>query len=560
MDQRRCRILPNALTRALKLALALCLALLPAAHSFAEEAGLVVERPAGDMSYQCYQVFCAEVSDDGTATDIAWASDEMRDAVLAYLQVSGYTEWIAETHPDEGQAPIAQNAAEYLSLRIGTAEQIGNDSQPAHSDQAAFSTGLARALANNGHLPFQSVSANEQFAATEGYWLIVTDPSSLDTEGESGTSPIWLPIGGTLQAIQEKAASPTISKDVLEASSNTWGKVADAFRKESLDFRITGTLPRNLVDYTRFHYRLTDTHSDGLSIAIPEGKTIADAISITIGDTLIKPDGENLQVGYDGKALIIDFADLRSGYWEPYGITSDSSIVVTYKAFLNERAIAGSAGNSNDVTLTCSNDPTGDSESDIHATPVKVYTHTLRLRKVSSDASKPLNGAKFTVRMLRAGTKDPRQACYVQADGSFSPNACEFATDSNGVVTIEGVDSGDYTVVETVAPDGYQRLQSDIQISIKPTVSEADGHLAKLTATCLSDDAHVSSISADDGIATLTVKNTPLPKADRPVERLAQTGVGPIASTLVLCGLVVIAVSLAANRGKRRVPRRHRSY
>ena len=555
MEQRRYCVLPLLLARALTVVLALCLGALPAAQAYAEESGLVVERPAGNMSYRGYQVFMADVTEDGTATNIVWASDGMRDAVLAYLQTSGYGEWIAANHPGEEQSVIAQNAAEYLSLSIGATNQQAQTEQ-----STAFSTGLARALAGNEALPYQTLPANDAFTATEGYWLIVTDPASINEEGETGTSPIWLPVGRTFQTVQEKAATPTVSKDVFETSSGTWGKYADAFRKEPLDFRITGTLPRNLGDYAHYHYRFTDTHSEGLSISIPAGATIADAISVTIDDKPVKPGDENMRIGYDGKTLVIDLVDLRSAYWTSQGVSSSSTIAVTYKGFLNERAVTGSAGNSNEVTLTCSNDPASDSEGDIHPSPVKVYTHTLRLRKISSDTSKPLAGAKFTVRMLRAGGKDPHQACYVQADGSFSPNACELATDSNGVVTVDGVDSGDYTVIETSAPDGYRRLESDIQINLKPTIDENDGHLTKLTGTCLSDDAHVSDISADDGIATLTVKNSPLPKANRSVERLAQTGVGPIAVILIMGGLAVMGISSAAGRNKRRHPRRHRSY
>lgn len=249
MEQRRYRALPLAPARAVTLVLALVIALLPVARALADESNLVVERPAGEMTYRGYQLFTANVSEDGVATDIAWTTDEMRDAVLSYLLGAGYDTWLAETHPDEGQGAIAQNAAEYLSLRIGASGQAedGSPQQPTE-EGATFSTGLARALAGTTSLPFQTLAANEPFSATQGYWLIVTDPASLDSEGEMGTSPIWLPIGTSLQAVQEKAATPTISKDVFETSTGSWGKVADAFRKEPLDFRITGTLPRNLCD------------------------------------------------------------------------------------------------------------------------------------------------------------------------------------------------------------------------------------------------------------------------------------------------------------------------
>lgn len=533
-----------------------------APRAFADEGAIVIEHPgASEVRYKAYQLFAASVDDDGVATAIGWASDEARSATLDFIQSTGYLEWLATAHPEEGQEQIAQNAAEYIALMIGGPDQsVSEAATPQTDEQTTFSSGLARALASNPAMTCETFASDQDFAATQGFWLVVADPQSLDGESKAGTSPLWIPLGQTVRAISDKSMTPTVNKDVFETSSRTWGKFADAFRKEPLDFRITATLPRNLADYAHYHLCLIDTHSEGLQIALPEGGDVCKAVGITIGDVPLQVDGTNVMVAYDGKGLTVDFADLKSDFWESFDLTNNKVVTIAYQAFLNERAVVGSTGNSNEVSLVYSCDPTSDAESTICSVPVKVYTHTLRLRKICSDTSKPLSGARFTIKMLRAGTQDPRQECYVQADGSFGTTAHEFSTGPDGMVEIQGVDSGNFTIAETAAPSGYRRLESDIQVRIQPTMDETDNHLAKLTATSISDTAHVSDVSAEGGVATIAIKNSPEPKPNRSVERLAQTGVGPIAATLALAGIVVMAIAYLTARSRRRPPRRHRCY
>jgi len=533
-----------------------------APRAFADEGAIVIEHPgASDMRYKAYQLFAASVDDDGVATTIGWASDEARVTTLDFIQTTGYLEWLAVAHPEEGQEQIAQNAAEYIALMIGGPNQGVNEAaMPQTNEQTTFSSGLARALASNPAMTYETFASDQDFAAAQGFWLVVADPESLDGENRVGTSPLWIPLGQTMRAINDKSMTPTVNKDVFETSSGTWGKFADAFRKEPLDFRITATLPRNLADFEHYHLCLIDTHSDGLQLALPEGNDVSRAVGITIGDVPLQVDGANVRVAYDGKSLTIDFLDLKSDFWGPYDPANNTVITVIYQAQLNERAVVGSAGNSNEVNLVYSCDPTSDAESTIRSTPVKVYTHTLRLHKICSETSRQLSGARFTIKTLGASARDPRKECYVQADGSLGTTPHEFTTGPDGIAEVQGVDSGDFAIAETAAPSGYRRLESDIQMRIQPTIDETDNHLAKLTATSVSDTAHVSDVSAEGGVATIAIKNSPAPKPNRPVERLAQTGVGPIAATLALAGIVVMAIAHLTSRSRRRPPRRHRSY
>ena len=148
--------------------------------------------------YDAYQLFSATVVDDAdadqkVATDMTWANDAVRQAVLPVLHDAGL----------DGSASTAQEAAEWMNA-------------DGHMT-TALAAELARAIVKAGAV---SVPLNAGMAAELpcGYWLIAADDGAI-AEGEAGTAPIMALVGGSAVTVKPKAATPKVAKHVLEDST-----------------------------------------------------------------------------------------------------------------------------------------------------------------------------------------------------------------------------------------------------------------------------------------------------------------------------------------------------
>ena len=193
-------------------------------------------------SYDAYQIFSADVSDgDNDAkvySQIAWASDAARDAVLPVLHSAGMPK----------SQSTAQEAAEWLNT----------DSHLT----SALSAQLARSLQSSGAV---SVALNAGTAAELpcGYWLIVADDDAI-AQNEAGTAPIMSLVGGSAVTVKPKAATPKVAKHVLEDGIAAWQKAADATVADDLYWRTSATVPAGLTAYDTYTVQFVDTMSAGL--------------------------------------------------------------------------------------------------------------------------------------------------------------------------------------------------------------------------------------------------------------------------------------------------------
>ncbi len=199
----------------------------------------------GDVAtqYDAYQLFSATVtdkagSDQKVATDLAWASDAARQAVLPVLYDAGF----------DSSASTAQEAAEWLNA-------------DGHMS-TALAARLACAICNAGAA---SVPLNAGMAAELpcGYWLIVADDDAI-AQNEAGTAPIMALVGGSAVTVKPKAATPKVSKHVLEDGTAAWQKAADATVADDLYWRLSATVPAGLAAYDTYTVRFVDTMSAGL--------------------------------------------------------------------------------------------------------------------------------------------------------------------------------------------------------------------------------------------------------------------------------------------------------
>lgn len=300
-------------------------------------------------SYDAYQIFSANVVDgDGDAkiaTDLAWASDAVRDAALPVLHSAGMP----------NSQTTAQEAAEWLNT----------DSHLT----SALSAQLARSLQSSDAV---SVALNAGTAAELpcGYWLIVADDDAI-AQNEAGTAPIMALVGGSAVAVKPKAATPKVAKHVLEDSTDAWQKAADATVADDLYWRLSATVPAGLTAYDTYAVQFVDTMSAGLDPskvassmrvyvaagadggfdAVQTGKDGRAGAEPAKGWTDITAQCAT-KVAADGKTFTVRTGDLIAALGGADAFTAGARVVAVYNAPLNSACNHGIAkGNPNEVYL-----------------------------------------------------------------------------------------------------------------------------------------------------------------------------------------------------------------
>ena len=496
-------------------------------------------------SYDAYQIFSANVvdgdSDAKIATDLAWASDAARDAVLPVLHSAGMP----------NSQTTAQEAAEWLNT----------DSHLT----SALSAQLARSLQSSGAV---SVALNAGTTAELpcGYWLIVADDDAI-AQGEAGTAPIMALVGGSAVTVKPKAATPKVAKHVLEDSTAAWQKAADATVADDLYWRLSATVPAGLTAYDTYTVRFVDTMGAGLD----SSKVVAsmrvyvaagtdggfDAVSTGKADRAGTEPAKGwtditAQCGasVDGKTFTVRTGDLIAALGGADAFTAGARVVAVYNAPLSSACSHGIAkGNPNEVYLRYPRSPFADQSGDAGFTRTPsddacAYTWGLSLIKRSSSDDKPLAGAKLRI-------IDDRGR-ILTTDGSWSTDtdAC-VTTGADGHVELSGVDAGVYTVEEVAAPKGYTAFEGKRTVTVTAEgldVKQVAVAKPKVTVSAESP-LRVDTADAGSGSIELSVLNTPSKEASRGFMPSTGDRTLVLVAVLAAIGVAVIVVALVIKRG-----------
>ncbi len=300
-----------------------------------------------------------------------------------------------------------------------------------------------------------------------GYYLVKDKDGTQDSKSDAYTKFIVQVVGDTSTKV--KSDVPTVEKKVKDTNDSTgvtsdWQDSADYDIGDDVPFQITGTMPSNIDDYTKYAYTFTDTMSAGLTYTT---KTA----TIKIGDTDVT---SSFTETVDGQKVTWACADLKA--ISGVTLTKDTKVVVTYSATLNEKAVTGSAGNPNTVYLTYSNNPneggegTGKTPEDKNV----VFTYKTVVNKVDQD-QKSLAGAGFTLQKKVNGTYTDVKTFTAGMDTTF---------------TFTGLDDGDYKLIESTTPAGYNTID-DVEFTISAThdTTEDDPKLLTLSGDVTSGTA-----------------------------------------------------------------------
>lgn len=519
-------------------------------------------------SFDGYQLFNADVVDDATSdtgkreSNISWASDAVKTAVETAIKAED-TQYAGTT---------AQDAADWIYAHVTPTDTAANVASGDYTDATVtkdtVAYHLATALAKAGLKP-KTVATGSATTLKAGYWLFVStaDKVSDETSGtdtpvykktsdESGSAPVFAVIGGTAVTVTAKAGPVTVDKEVSEDGTN-YHHAIDAQKGKDLSYRITGTLPKNYSTFDTYYYEFTDTLGTGLVGDLDSVKVTIDGTDVT-AQTTTKTLTNNV--------LTVKFDDLKK--LTGVTITKDSKIVVDYTAHLDPtKAVIGESGNTNDVTLTYTRDPHSDGKGTTTPIENKVFSYGLKLVKLDVNTKRPLAGAKFTIQLTSAdGDTENADTIgqYVQKDGSLGAGAYEFASGADGVIAIDGLDAGTYTISETSAPANYTKVD-DFTVKITSTIAQDPAAYTNLASTVKTDDAdHVISglqsdnITVDDGKLTAvdgtsvdSNKTVQVTVGDTKTVNLPLTGQAGIAAALI-GGSVLVLAGIGANARSRK--------
>lgn len=298
--------------------------------------------------------------------------------------------------------------------------------------------------------------------------------------------------------IKEKNEKPEIKKEV-QTSAGDWGSENNAKIGDTVEYKVEIKVADGAQKYT-----VTDTMSKGLTFNNSSLKVTANDAVTT--DYTLTPTT-------NGFTLVLPETYVSN-------LTKGTTIIVTYNATLNKDAVIDGDGNANEVKLSYGNHQ--------NTVPSKVTTKSYQfdLVKVDGTTNKLLDGAEFELadgETKLSFVKDTAGNYRVAAAGE--EGATTTITVKNGKVNIYGLAGKTYTLTETKAPDGYNKLATS------ETVNLTEG--SKTHATI------VGSVYKDGGVVVENHAGTVLPSTG---------GMGTTLFYVVGGGLMVAAVVLLVTK------------
>lgn len=416
------------------LLLALVMVFALATTAFAAEDTTISAPEGSTRTYEVYQIFTGDLH-EGVLSNIKWGKNGTGTEGTAVDQTTLDALAAVNSKSDTEKLTVIQTYVNFGSTAIGT------------------------------------VSGSTPLTVTTGYYLIKDNGPVND--GEAYSLYVVQVVGPT--TISPKVGTTTSDKKVKDTndsaanSTTDWQDSADYDIGDAVPFKLSATIAQDYANYTH-GYKLTfhDKEDTGLTFNASSVKVYVDDTEITSGFTVVT---ENLG---DDCTFEVRFANLK----DIASVKAGSIISVEYTSTLNNQAVIGSTGNKNTSHVSYTNNPNDEQAGENGETPddvVIVFTYQTIVNKVTKnpayDASKdtektgsdsdgnkefiPLKGAGFTLYKKNAS-------------GAYEAVGAELKGEDMTTFTWSGLDDGDYKLVETTTPAGYNTI-ADIEFTITAT-------------------------------------------------------------------------------------------
>lgn len=474
-----------------------------------------------------YKMFSATVSGDGKAVSYT-LTDEWKPFFEKSVGLTGVT---SENVNDKANDYVSNLQGDAL---VAFATKASNWAQTTANNIAAGATATVSADASSGNY-------TATFAGLDyGYYVVAVPGATLsNTSGQYAT---LVSVDSTNVNANIKGSLPTVDKKVQVNGNGA--DTADAKIGDTLTFTLTSTIP-DMSAYDTYTFNFKDTLSKGLTYGDITSVTVEGVDAPLVKDTDYTVTTTPAAAG--NTLLTVGMTDFKNKQQTNAG----KKITVTYTATLNENAVVGGAGNVNSATIQYSNDPsstgTGESEPD----KVRVFTYGFTVDKYTgdnyNDAATRLAGAEFTLTakgdtsaikfvQVNAGSATEDAVYRVAKAGETAGTTTTITTPANGKVVFQGLKNGEYTLTETKAPAGYNKLASAIGVKVNGSNDGTDTTNATVNITYNNDN--------NDTTYDQTASNGVIPVQNKSGAILPGTGgMGTIAFTVI--GVLVIALGVA---------------
>ncbi|WP_195502618.1 SpaH/EbpB family LPXTG-anchored major pilin [Coprococcus comes] len=466
--------------------------------------------PAQDLKGQTinlYKLFDVTESKSGETTNYAYTVNNTYKAALASVLKIG------ETSKDE-------DFVKAVADQEATIQQFANDFT------AKALTDNLGATKTSGKIE-ESKTSYEFTGLDAGYYLVYV------TGGKEIQSSL-VTVDETTNTVNLKTEAPSIEKTADKTTVN----IGDVVK-----YTVKGSIP-DTTGYAQYVYKIHDELSTGLDFVNDAKGTALGAGATTVNVTVAFTDNSVTAAGTTPTVATLDTANNRkmsldlSAWVRDNQANKGKEFTVTYYAKVNKDAVVTEKNN---AQLEYGNNPTDTTTT----TPseAKTPTYPLDILKTKKDSNVKLAGAKFSLYTSEADAKNGTNPIKVTGkNGNYVVDSNSTTTEFESVENIEGegynlrvngLAEGTYYLVETKAPDGYNKLTAPVVIKI-----------TKSTDT----DVNNWTISKDGTVETDKIIDI----ANSTGSLLPSTGGRGAIAFAVIAALLVFGVAVSFIRDKRK--------
>lgn len=443
------------LRKVMVLVLALLVVFAFSVTAFAADGDITVNGPVNGATYEAYLMFDVTVNAQNKPSYTIPAGSTIAD-------VTGFGDTFTTTTNGGKTYVQAKDGANVIAWIKANAEAI----KTACGDAKDTATGAGNSVTlSTGALGYYMVySKNGDVTAV-----------SVDTTAKTATVDSKLPNKPSVDPEEGKKVATSEDGEKTDVTTMEVGQTAYF----TVTFTATNYEVENGVSTPITQYVVTDT-PDGFDIN-------EDSVKVKVNNADYAIAGKTITTAKsDAGVLTVTIP------WDQTTYNTSNTVVVTYTATLTNKNLASGSSNKASVKYN---------ETTIPGTPeTHVYNYTLNVEKVDADQkTTKLEGAKF---VLKQGEK------FYKVDATTGAvtwvadqkDATEVTTNANGVATFQGLKAGDYTLVETVAPEGYN-LAAPKPVTLAAVTEELENDTT-LTVTSQVEDKAGSVLPSTGGVGT----------------------------------------------------------